>query len=151
MDVMNETSNDTQLKIIKNRAIVLEALWLQDSQINKKDVSLATMEMIQKIAYAYADLENDFDYIKQLNTYLANKYETVFRLIPYASEIDYIINNSKELYSDEKKIEERKLSLARLATICKAVHNTEIVTKAPTFEDAMKGTEDEKRTGKEFM
>ena len=53
-----------------------------------------------KISEQMAELELDFEFVKNLNTELANKYEELMGCFPTADEIDFIL---KENYENPKR------------------------------------------------
>lgn len=50
-------------------------------------------EDFKTLAKEYADLENDFNYIKDLNTAMATRYEEVWDCLPSVTEIDAILKD----------------------------------------------------------
>lgn len=135
---MESSKELKQKKVLEARAKALISLW------NNEGTKL------EQIAYNYADLENDYNYIKELNSYINDKYQFVFQAIPFSEEIKLIIPMLKDLYENEDKLKERIVMLNKFISICEAIHKNNIVAKEPTFEEAMKGTEDEERSGDEF-
>ena len=79
----------------------------------------------------YADLEMDYDYVKNMNTQLSFKYDELMNCFPTSDELDYLIAGletesiKKIKYSNEIKNERlSKLVKFRSALICLEAQDT---------------------------
>lgn len=93
-----------------------------DGQINKppqqrlKERAAEIMqhnENMEKLSLAMADLENDFEYVKELNATIADKYDFVTKHLPSPDEIDLLLEKVERA--------DRRDCLRSLRKICVAL------------------------------
>ena len=93
---MNEVMKDQVKGVewIKQRSEQLIENWkkyTKHDSFDEKGYELREVD-IKKISMEYADLENDFNYIKDLNTSMAVRYEEVWDCLPSLTEVDALLN-----------------------------------------------------------
>lgn len=75
---------------IKQRTDQLFKNWQDRFDLAHMDLE---PEDLKTIAREWADLENDFNYLKEINTFMATRYEEVFDCLPSLPEIDELIQS----------------------------------------------------------
>lgn len=114
---LNEIMKDQKkgLEWIKQREEQIYNTWLKRFQ--EVDCRIKDLRVL---AREWADLENDFNYIKELNTFIATRHEEVWDCMPTLTEIDELIKtvedanpDAKEFFCTDKK-ENRILKLKKL-------------------------------------
>lgn len=61
------------------------------ARLKKRAEALMQSNDLPSIALMMADLENDFEYVKELNSVIADKYEFVTKHLPTPAEIDVLL------------------------------------------------------------
>jgi hypothetical protein len=105
---------------IKQRAGQLVEKWQErfPKQFEDKD------ELMNAISKDFADLENDFNYIKDINSYVAIRYAEIWELLPTMTELDLLLEgmnaiDDQEFYNIASK-EDRIKKIEKLRRIIKA-------------------------------
>lgn len=104
---LNELMQDQKkgLEWIKQRQEQLKKNWGSrfqyptDQPIPNQKVFDYIINIFEELSREWADLENDFNYIKDINTGIATRHEEVWDCMPSLTEIDAIIkkvNATKE-------------------------------------------------------
>lgn len=100
-----------------------------------------------ELAIQLAEEQNLTDYVKQLNTEMANTYQDVMNSWPTVKELDLIINmdnphvdaelefNAYWNSLDEKRKQERKTALLRFRTALVMIEKDDIRIKPKRYED----------------
>ena len=102
---LNEVMKDQKLGIewIKDREAALLKNWLDRLDDPEIDLSLIPDDYLKTIAHDYADLENDFNYVKDINTSMAVRFEEVWACLPTTTEIDALIKVMEEIKEDDEE------------------------------------------------
>ena len=79
--------------------------------IKKREKELLKKYSSKELAREMADLENDFEHIKELNTELAEKYQTVMDTFPTSRELSFLIKHISDFKATVNKIENREDAL----------------------------------------
>ena len=69
------------------------------------------------IAVAFADLEQDFEFVKNVNEQISIRYQEIVDTLPSLEELDYLLKNIIHSYDrplSEKEYEDREASLTKI-------------------------------------
>ena len=92
-----EEKTSTQLQKIKNRADDLVQRWRREYGVEIDEKAM------KKIAFEYADLENDFEFVKETSRSVAVRYEEVSSCFPTLTEMDALISIVESLAPESKE------------------------------------------------
>jgi GTP1/Obg family GTP-binding protein len=60
---------------------------------------------IKRLCEKHAELINDFEYVKELNKVMANRFDSVTEKFPTANELDLAITRLSEIYEEDESKE----------------------------------------------
>lgn len=85
----------------------------------------------------FRDLLNDFDFVKELNRELAEKYADLLTAFPKSEEVQYIIDSYEDnsLMTDEEAKKQRIFQLKRLKSACVMLEKNDPAAKPPRYEE----------------
>jgi hypothetical protein len=95
-----EKESEARLLWIKKRAEYLANTWMSNSELLKQ----TTKDVLDMVARNYADLENDFEFIKEVSKFTAARYTEVIECLPSLVEIDSLINLLEEIEPSDKSV-----------------------------------------------
>jgi hypothetical protein len=85
----------------------------------------------------FKDLMNDFDFVKELNRELAEKYADLLTAFPKSEEVQFIIDSYEDnsLMTDDEDKKNRIFQLKRLKSACVALERQDPAIKPPRYEE----------------
>ena len=93
------------------------------------------------IANKMAEVELDFEFVKDLNTQLANKYQELMDCFPTSTEIDVILEAHKEVGSAVQ--EERTIKLKKFRSALVALEKQDPTAKPQRYDELFNGEKNE--------
>lgn len=103
---LNITEKIDPVEWLRNRSKELVEHWTKELGVEW------SKEQIEEIAKRYADLENDFNYIKEFNKDFSYKFDKIVNILPTAEEA----NRLKMLIVVDKELNEEALQNVREET-----------------------------------
>lgn len=97
-DTGTEEMKQSAIEWIDARAKHLFKIWSEKFDLAHQEI---LPEDLENIAHEFADLENDFNYVKELNTYTSKRYQQVWDVLPSVQELDLLIKLVSEHAEDE--------------------------------------------------
>jgi len=92
---------------------------------------------VKALAYKYADLENDFKYVVEINKQIADTFDIVFRTTPTSEEmqsfITYFKNFNPVMYSKKDKQDRLKI-LTKFLKFIEAREKNNVNMKPKRYE-----------------
>ena len=93
-----------------------------------------------KVMQQMADLQGDFDFVKDLNEQLAAKYDDLCSSFPFAKELDILTvaikkDKGKSLGYNEQKLKERLFQLGRFKSALEHLEMKDATFKPPKYDD----------------
>lgn len=87
--------------------------------------------------YDFKDLMNDFEFVKELNRELSEKYADLLTAFPTSEEVQYLISSyeDNDLMTDEETKKNRIFQLRRLKSACVALEKNDPAAKPPRYEE----------------
>jgi chemotaxis regulatin CheY-phosphate phosphatase CheZ len=92
---------------------------------------------IKALAYKYADLENDFNYVVKINGQIADTFEIVFKLVPTSEEMQSFLTfleKSNNVMYDKKELKDRIKVLKKFQKFIEAREKNNINMKPKRYE-----------------
>ena len=88
----------------------------------------------------FKDLMNDFNFVKELNRELADKYSDLLSSFPKSQEIEIILSAMKDnVFNLELKVQmQRVFQLQRFKSACVALEKQDPIIKPPRYEELEK-------------
>jgi len=85
----------------------------------------------------FQDLMNDFNFVKELNRELAEKYADLLTAFPTSEEVQYLIDSYEDnsLMTDDEDKKKRMFQLKRLKSACVALERQDPAVKPPRYEE----------------
>jgi tRNA C32,U32 (ribose-2'-O)-methylase TrmJ len=90
----------------------------------------AEPESIKKLCEKHAELINDFEYVKELNRVMTERFDSVIEKFPTAEEIDLMITRLSEIYG-EYESKQHYLRLMSFRKIIVALANNSVDAVRP--------------------
>lgn len=87
--------------------------------------------------FEYKDLLNDFEFVKELNREMADKYADLLTAFPRSNEVDLIIKavESGQFGMTPEDQAQRVFQLRRLKSACVALEKQDPAVKPPRYEE----------------
>jgi len=118
-------------------------------QFQKRTLELAGGDQDKAdIANKMAEVELDFEFVKDLNTQLANKYQELMDCFPTSSEITMVINITQEMNPDSteeevKSNEIRIIKLKKFKSALVALEKQDPTAKPQRYDELFNGEKNE--------
>ncbi len=95
---------------------------------------------IRKTDDDYNDLLSDFEFVRNLNTEMANKYADLISAFPSSSEVVFLIESIEDglLGYDKQQKDDRIMKLTRLKSACIALEKYDTRVLPQKYDDLEK-------------